>query len=262
MRTSARRTLTLADLHATMRPTTCPNCDYPLGSDHQFCAACGQAVIGEDTMRSFLSHFLGDYFTFDSKIIRSAVPLLVRPGFLTAEFLAGRRARYIPPLRMFIFLSVLFFLVIGWSNASAADMDDAGLLQEQLFWDRFFNSVLPKMIFLFLPCFALLVHLFYRNKQQPFLAPFVFSMHFHAFIFLAFALYGLVSALFRAAQYVVVNQWLILALLAYTLYYLWRALHVVYRRKPLGHSLRFVGLVAVYLLLLVSGSVLAVWALW
>lgn len=245
-----------------MRPATCPNCDQLLGHDHQYCAFCGQAVIGEDTLRSFLSHFLGDYFTFDSKIIRSAVPLLVRPGFLTAEFLAGRRARYIPPLRMFIFLSVIFFLVIGWSNNAGNGVDDAELLQEQLFWDRFFNSVLPKMIFLFLPCFALLVHLFYRNKQQPFLAPFVFSMHFHAFIFLAFALYGLVSAIFRAAGSVAVNQWLILALLAYTLFYLWRALQVVHKRKGFGHTLRFVGLVAIYLLLLVSGSVLAVWALW
>lgn len=245
-----------------MRPTTCPNCAYPLAPDHQYCASCGQAVIGEDTLRSFATHFLGDYFTFDSKIIRSAVPLLVRPGFLTVEFLAGRRARYIPPLRMFIFLSVIFFLVIGWASAPVIDGTDAELMQEQLFWDRFFNSVLPKMVFLFLPCFALLTHLFFRNKQRSYLAPFVFSMHFHAFVFLSFAAYGLVSAAVRALGSVAANQWLISALLLYTLFYLWWSLRVVYKRRPLGHTLRFVGLLGLYLILLVSGSVLAVWLLW
>ena len=245
-----------------MRPTTCPNCAFPLAHDHQYCASCGQAVIGDDTLRSFAKHFLGDYFTFDSKIIRSAVPLVVRPGFLTAEFLAGRRARYIPPLRLFIFLSVVFFLVIGWASPPASEASDALLMQEQYFWDRFFNSVLPKMVFLFLPCFAVLTQLFFRNKQRSYLAPFVFSMHFHAFVFLVFAGYGLVSAGVRALGSVTVNQWLITALLCYTLFYLWWSLRVVYKRKPLGHTLRFVGLVGVYLLLLVTGSVLAVWALW
>jgi hypothetical protein len=41
--------------------------------------------------------------------------LLFKPGFLTREFLSGRRARYLPPLRLYLVLSVLFFLILGLS---------------------------------------------------------------------------------------------------------------------------------------------------
>lgn len=243
-----------------MRPTRCPNCEYPLAADHAYCASCGQQVIGEDSLGSFITHFLGDYFTFDSKIIRSLVPLVLKPGFLTNEFRIERRARYIPPLRMFIFLSVLFFLVIGWSSSSN-ELTDSDQLQEQVFWDRFFGSVLPKMIFLFMPCMALLTFLFHRRTKTPLLIAFVASMHFHAFVFLTFGVYGLVSGLFRATGALAVNRWLITALCGYTLYYLWRSLKTIYQEPPLANALKFVGLLVVYLMLLIGASVFAVWVL-
>jgi hypothetical protein len=58
-----------------------------------------------------ISHFLGDYFTFDSKIFKSLIPLLLKPGFLTTEYMAGRRVRYIPPVRFYVFISILFFVL-------------------------------------------------------------------------------------------------------------------------------------------------------
>jgi hypothetical protein len=95
-----------------------------------------------------VEQFLGDYFTFDSKIIRSAVPLLIEPGKLTQEYLQGRRARYIPPLRMFIFLSVIFFLVIGWSGAGTDGQTPVEELGDQLWWDRFLLLHLAQAVLL------------------------------------------------------------------------------------------------------------------
>jgi hypothetical protein len=46
----------------------------------------------------------------DSRLWRTLGALLGRPGYLTREFLAGRRARYLPPVRLYLVLSVLFFL--------------------------------------------------------------------------------------------------------------------------------------------------------
>ncbi len=241
-----------------MNGTTCPNCAAAMRDDDRFCSQCGQEAIGDERVRGFLMQFLGDYFTFDSKIARSLLPLLARPGFLTSEYLLGRRARYIPPLRMFIFLSVFFFLLIGGSATAPAAGED---LADRVFWDRFFGNILPKLFFLFLPVFALLVHLLYRDRPARFAKPFVLSAHFHAFVFLAFTLYGLVSRLLAAAGLVRVNQVLVVALLAYTMLYLWLALHKVYPRRALGQALRFMALLLLYAMLMVSSAIVAAWLL-
>jgi hypothetical protein len=166
---------------------TCTNCAHPLGKDHRYCAQCGQVVLQRESLRSFVDQFPGDYFTFDSKLWRSVLPLMGRPGLLTTEYLEGRRASYIPPLRMFIFHSILCFLALGWRLPSVGGED---LLEDERFWDDFFASVLPKLFFLFLPLFAALVQLFHRRGAGA-IASFILSTHVHAFVFLAFAVYGL-----------------------------------------------------------------------
>lgn len=242
-----------------MNGKTCPNCAAAMRNDDHFCSQCGQEAIGDESVRGFLLQFLGDYFTFDSKIARSLLPLLVRPGFLTAEYLEGRRARYIPPLRMFIFLSVFFFLLIGSASATAHAVDED--LAERVFWDSFFGNILPKLFFLFLPVFALLVHLLYRDKPARFAKPFVLSAHFHAFVFLAFTLYGLLSRLLAGLGLVQVNQMLVIALLGYTMAYLWVSLRRVYPRSLAGQILRYVALLSLYAMLLASSAIVAAWLL-
>lgn len=75
-----------------------------------FCPECGQKnselKIGFGTL---VLDFLGDVFTFDSKIFKSLWYLVSKPGLLTKEFNDGKRARFIPPLRMFLILGVLTF---------------------------------------------------------------------------------------------------------------------------------------------------------
>lgn len=86
----------------------CPNCGAAAGGP--FCPSCGQEQ--KDIHVSFgrlVLDFLGDIFTFDSRLARSLRPLLFRPGFLTREYFLGRRTRYIPPLRLYLFVSIVFF---------------------------------------------------------------------------------------------------------------------------------------------------------
>lgn len=66
--------------------------------------------------RQLLVDFLGDFFSFDSKIFRSLKPLLIRPGQMTKAYLEGKQIRFIPPLRLFLFLSVVLVLVISTGN--------------------------------------------------------------------------------------------------------------------------------------------------
>lgn len=93
----------------------CPNCQSPLSGN--FCAQCGQKNrTFVRPFRKLVEDFLGDYFTFDTRLFRSLKPLIFKPGFLTLEYLQGRRISYIPPLRMYLFASVLFFFLISLGN--------------------------------------------------------------------------------------------------------------------------------------------------
>lgn len=60
-------------------------------------------------MAELASDLLDDLFNLDSRLWRSVVPLILKPGFLTTEYLAGKRARYLPPFRMYLVFSLSFF---------------------------------------------------------------------------------------------------------------------------------------------------------
>lgn len=109
--------------------TECANCSTPVSGE--FCGHCGQE--NKVYLRGFhkvLGDFLGDLLNFDSRLFGSLWPLLVRPGLLTKEYLAGRRVRFIPPVRMYLFSSLFFFGMVAFFVASGAldfeiDHDDA-----------------------------------------------------------------------------------------------------------------------------------------
>lgn len=91
----------------------CLNCDAPTG-DHRFCPECGQEHTAPVlSVRDLLHQFADDVLSLDSKIVRTVVPLLIRPGFLTQEYLRGRRARYVRPLRLYLVTSLLYFLAVS-----------------------------------------------------------------------------------------------------------------------------------------------------
>lgn len=101
----------LADAHHTAGNTHCLNCGTQLTGP--FCSACGQHDF--DFHRSFRHVFmeaLEGIFHFDGKFFGNLTTLLFRPGRLTAEFNAGRRASQVPPFRLYIFTAFVFFLLL------------------------------------------------------------------------------------------------------------------------------------------------------
>lgn len=90
---------------------SCANCGAPLAG--RYCSACGQRH--HDAPAHHFGHFVGEAFEdlthADSRLWQTLIALLFRPGFLTREFLDGRRVRYLPPVRLYLVLSVLFFLI-------------------------------------------------------------------------------------------------------------------------------------------------------
>ena len=205
----------------------CKNCGEKLQEEFRFCPACGQEHKDKVVhFKQFILDFLGDYFTFDSLIIRSVRPLLFSPGFLTNEFIEGRRVRYIPPLRMFIFISIIFFLVLGPVDKTIAlEKND-----EAEFLDNFFGVWFPRLFFLLLPLFALFLYILFRKPGRFYLTHFIFSVHLHAFIFaLLTVMVVLIDYIFPSSVFL--SQWSLIITIVILQLYLLTALRKVYEQK-------------------------------
>ncbi|MEM9896389.1 MAG: DUF3667 domain-containing protein [Bacteroidota bacterium] len=176
--------------------------------------------------KEFVLDFLGDYFTFDSLIFRSVKPLIFMPGFLTLEFISGRRVSYIPPLRLFIFISILFFIVLGPVD-TVLDQEN---IQEAAFLDSFFTTWFPRLFFLLLPLFALFLLLLFRKRGQYYLKHFIFSVHYHAFAFLLLTvMVVLIDYIFPSSVFL--SRWALVISLILLEVYLVIALRRVYQQK-------------------------------
>ena len=89
---------------------TCLNCNTQLHG--RFCHVCGQENTDpRESIWSIISHFFNDITHFDGKFFTTAGKLLVKPGFLPLEFIKGRRASYLHPIRLYVFTSAVFFII-------------------------------------------------------------------------------------------------------------------------------------------------------
>ncbi|MES2652327.1 MAG: DUF3667 domain-containing protein [Bacteroidota bacterium] len=88
----------------------CLNCGAHV--EKHYCSDCGQPNLElNEGFWQFISHSIAHYFHFDNKFFQTLAPLLTKPGKVTLDYLAGKRARYINPVSMYIFVSIVYFLV-------------------------------------------------------------------------------------------------------------------------------------------------------
>ncbi|MEO8172552.1 MAG: DUF3667 domain-containing protein [Sediminibacterium sp.] len=88
----------------------CLNCGAVVHG--RFCHVCGQENIpAKESFWHLVTHFMYDITHFDGKFFSTLKYLLFKPGFLSHEYLRGRRASYLHPIRMYVFTSAFFFLV-------------------------------------------------------------------------------------------------------------------------------------------------------
>lgn len=229
----------------------CGNCETILINQASYCHHCGQATVEGENLLTFFKQFLKDYFTFDSKIFRSIGPLFTKPGWLTLEYLEGRRVKYIPPLRLFIFSSIIFFLFLSLLDKPPADQ----LSEADAYWDNFFESWLPKLFFLLSPLFAFLLALFFKKRNRSILVHFLFSLHFHATLFSVGSIYLLISWTFAQFDLLFLNRILIVLFGVFLMAYLIKGLLKVFQETIFGTLWRFLLLIILYLLL-IGGSTL------
>ena len=101
---------------AVVAQTRCKNCDEVLLG--RFCVNCSQAANVHVPSTLELMHELLEGLTHsDSRLWRTLTLLWFKPGKLTQEFIAGRRVAYLPPFRLYLILSIIFFLIASFIHA-------------------------------------------------------------------------------------------------------------------------------------------------
>jgi hypothetical protein len=201
-----------------------------------------------------------EFSGWDGRFVRT-VRMLLHPGALTLEVLEGRRARYVSPLRLYLFASLVYFLIAAVApsmpraqplRVPGADRDidllqpisaeDRAMAQARVdrapWWARAvmqpflddrqgtiqrFRASLPRALFVLLPVFAGIVALFYRRRR--FSQHLVFALHLHAATFVLLSLVQPLNLTKNRAVVAVAGTLMLVALVAYAL----KSFRTVYR---------------------------------
>jgi hypothetical protein len=92
----------------------CSNCGERLDTSYSYCPQCGQENHDLNIpLRHLLGETLEGIFHFDIRSVRTIQALAFKPGFVTSEFIKGKRVGYVAPVRLYIFISFLFFLLLS-----------------------------------------------------------------------------------------------------------------------------------------------------
>ncbi|SFH49564.1 DUF3667 domain-containing protein [Pedobacter insulae] len=317
----------------------CLNCGHIV--EENFCPHCGQEniVVKEDAFH-MVSHAIADYFHFEHRFFGTIKPLLFQPGQLTKAYVEGKRVSFIHPIRLYIFISIVFFLVVlsekrfkesndykkTQDTAQTAKQSDSLTLEEKEVistfkyvpnknlrdsliknakeefkanrvkedkgknntntnwniknnrkwggnWASDYKSVMdyekkqaaltkdkrdgfikhyivrrsielnqypdpgkkfledflhniPKMMFLLLPMFALILKLVYINKKKYYYEHLIYSFHVHSAIFLSILITMLLQWMFKFVYDI--SGWLSFICIIYMIWYIYRSLRTFY----------------------------------
>ena len=104
-------------LPARQRGNSCLNCNISLVGEEKYCPDCGQRNnVNQLNFKLVLDEFFGDVFSYDSRLWRTVVPLIFKPGKVAYEFIIGKRKHFVNPFRTYLTTSLIFFLIYGLLN--------------------------------------------------------------------------------------------------------------------------------------------------
>jgi hypothetical protein len=197
-------------------PSHCGNCEAPLTGP--YCAQCGQSA--HESARSMHALFHDGWHSIthlDGRLWRTLWLLLAKPGEVSRQFVANRRASFMPPFRLYLVISLVFFGLVGMSSPEKTfdininfELDSAqraeacaklhsasAWLQERLRASclkvladggtslrKIFLAALPRAMFVFLPLLAAGMLLLYWRPRRHYVEHLVFFLHNHSAAFL------------------------------------------------------------------------------
>ena len=165
---------------------SCQNCSHNF--EGEYCSNCGQRDVNlERPIGELLRELVWETFDVDGRVWRTLRTMFRHPGMLTSEYLAGRRRHYTSPLRLYLVVSVAFFVWAAWIASRGLLLDQGQTLDaEGLSQARFLAEDLPRLMFLFLPVFAVLLKMAYPSRL--YFDHLIHSLHLHTLGYLLLAL--------------------------------------------------------------------------
>lgn len=327
----------------------CLNCGQHV--EEHFCTHCGQEniEIKEDAIH-MITHAVADYFHFESKFLGTIKPLLLQPGWLSKLYVAGKRVAFIHPIKLYIFISIVFFLFILSSKkseqaelestkssqpsklkierlesdlknpafsqmqrdsvvrAAVAEVTDEESERTQRTLDselliesdstlaayenrqkvlpknerdnflkhyivrknfelrkspdvaekieRDIKHNVPKMMFILLPLFALILKLVYFRSKKFYYEHLIYSFHVHAALFLSLLVVNALSWFFDL--FYDISNLLTFAWFIYALWYIYRSLRTFYGSKKWVTVAKFMFLMFGYFMVFSISSILVI----
>jgi hypothetical protein len=220
----------------------CKNCQTEI--DGAYCPTCGQRNVDlERPVWRLIGDVLKETFEIDGRTALTVKTLFRHPGMLTEEFLAGRRRTYTPALRLYLVISISFFILVAWVAQSGLLLQpgqDPGF--DAAVQARFLSENLPRLMFVLLPIFALLLKAVYAKRL--YFDHLIFSLHFHSAAYVILAMMLPLEELANRHTILMIVQVL---LLVYFLAYFVIAMRRVYRSSWLAVVLKSTAVLFAYM---------------
>ncbi len=103
----------------------CSNCEYEFKDVNNYCPNCGQKNHDLNIpLKHLLEEVIESTFHLDSKTLRTLKVLIFKPGYLSKEFNAGRRANYVMPVRLYVMVSFIFFFLLSTFSSTHKNETD------------------------------------------------------------------------------------------------------------------------------------------
>jgi len=233
------------------------------------------------TLGAFLKETTEELTHWDGKVWATLRTLLLHPGVLTIDFLAGRRARWLSPLRVYLICSVALFAgralideiglrstremarvslgerkTTGPLTPQERELLEAGplgivfgadrlerIVTDSRRFNREFESTLPRAMFILLPVFALLTNLAWRKARPGYPAHLYVALHIHAAIFGAMLIFSIAVGLIQSDT---VASLVGLVSLGYVVWYGLTTLHRVFGDTWLATILKATAIGIIY----------------
>lgn len=190
-----------------MEIVKCQSCGESMTG--MYCANCGEKKFEQKdlSLRHFLSSALDLMFFVDNKIVRSYRRLFFSPGFLTKEFIEGKRVRYMKPLQLFFLSCLVYFIFLVQGDIFFTSMKYAidhkplgglidyrelvedkarqnGVTVEETIneYDLEAQKWSKALMFLFIPVMSLVSYALLAKKSKYFVANLTFMTHWLSFL--------------------------------------------------------------------------------
>ena len=258
-----------------LKENICKNCNSEIKEN--YCSHCGQEVRDMNlSILCFIKEFLGNLFSLDSKVLVTFKHLIIKPGFLSNEYISGRRKQYTLPSRLYLFITIISLIIIslfsqdtthylkfynnnlGFIMTENADGSGAkhyfgrNEIDDSDIWDGIdaqpisvnILSFIPKVIFLLCPIFALLLKFFYWKRL--YINHLILVLHNHSFMVIWLTLIFIINKIFSFFFFGLINPVSIIIILLSICSYIYISAYKYYKGGKIITLIKFIPLAIFY----------------